>query len=120
MNTTDIRVPVLGTQDDAFFCPPELFTRAAVVVGGHPLWEPPPFACPCTDGILIIYTLRRSVRDGTVDIHGGYILMTRADLEKLESKHHLCTFWRRADKPADMATMLKELGFGETRLEFLN
>lgn len=120
MTTTPIRVPVLGTQDDAFFCPPELFFRAAVVVGGDPLFEPPPFACPCTDGILIIYTLRRSVREGTFDIHGGYILVSRSDLDEYEDRHHLRTFWRRADKPADMATMLCELGFGETRREYIN
>lgn len=118
MTTTPIRVPVLGTQDDAFFCPPEVFIRAAVVMGGNPIFEPPPFACPCTDGMLIIYTLRRSVRDGSVDIHGGYILLAKEDLHKHGPR--IRSYWRCADKPADMATMLKELGFGETRREYLN
>lgn len=117
MNSTPIRVPVLGTQDDAFFCSPELFFRAAVRVGGDPLFEPPPFACPCTDGLLIIFTLRKYVRDDVVDVHGGYIRMTTAEVE---AEGLVCLYWQRADKPSSMAALLKRLGFDEVRQQYIN
>jgi hypothetical protein len=117
MNPTPIRVPVLGTQDDALFCPPDLFFRAAVRVGGAPLFEPPPFACPCTDGLLIIYTLQRRVNDDVVDIHGGFIRMTKKEIEE---ENDVCQYWRHAQKPSDMATLLKRLGFDDSRQVYVN
>jgi len=120
MSSIPIRVSVLGTQDDAFFCPPDLFVRAAFRMGGDPVFEPPPFACPCTDGLLIIYTFKRNVEDNSIDIHGGYILVTRRELEELHANKPICTSWRRADKPLDTATLLRQMGFGEVRPRMLN
>lgn len=119
MDFNMVRVPVLGTQNDSFFCPPDLFFQAALDMGADPLFEPPPFACPCTDGLLIIYTMSRHRHDGSVDICGAYILMTRAQLEKdcdrTASKH-----WRNAAKPANVITMLRQLGFGDVEPQYLN
>ena len=89
MSTTPIRVPVLGAQDAAFFCSSDLFFRAAIRIGGAPLFEPPPFACPCTDGLLIIFTLRRQLHDHNVDVHGGYIRMTKSEIEE-EQNNPIC------------------------------
>lgn len=120
MNSVPIRVPVLGTKDDAFFCPPDLFFRAAFRMGGDPVFEPPPFACPCTDGLLIIYTFKRNVEDDSIDVHGGYILVTRRELEEIHADKPICTFWQRAKKPQDTATLLQQMGFGEVRPRMLN
>lgn len=120
MSSRPIRVPMLGTQDDAFFCPPDLFLRAAFRMGGDPVLEPPPFACPCTDGLLIIYTFRRNVEDNSVDIHGGYILVTRRELEEPHADKSICMSWQRAKKPSDTATLLRQMGFGEVRPRMLN
>ncbi len=114
MDTMQIRVPVLGAQDDALFCSPDLFFRAACRLGGNPLFEPPPFACPCTDGIIIIYTLRCDV-DGGVDIHGGYIRLSKSELTE-----SLFALWCKAQKPTDTTTMLKRMGFDEVRTRYLN
>lgn len=116
MNRT-IAVSVIGTQDDAFHVAPELFLSSAMRLGGEPIFSPPPFAAACSDGLLIIFTFRRS--SGNLhDIHGGYILV---DLETLEKGDHpAATLWRRAPKPADAVTTLKTMGFGETRPWMLN
>ena len=114
-----IRVSVLGTTNDAFFCPPDLFLNSAMQLGGEPIFSPPPFAAPCTDGLLILYTLRKS--SGSIhDLHGGYILVTKEELQGKLGNEPIALFWARADKPANMASMLKRMGFGETRNEMLN
>jgi hypothetical protein len=114
-----IAVNVLGgAENDVFYAPSALFMNSALKVGGEPIFSPPPFAAPCTDGLLIIYTLRRSSGDCS-DVHGGYILITTAELAHLENEP-IGRSWQRAEKPADCATMLKTMGFGETRPWMLN
>lgn len=114
-----IKVAVMGTENnDSFLCPPDIFVKSALKLGGEPIFSPPPFAVPCTDGILIVYTLRRSSSEGT-DVHGGYILVPKEELE--ENRDAPISFhWKRAQKPANTRTMLKKLGFCETRSAYLN
>ena len=109
MSATPIRVSVLGTPEDALYCSSDLFIRAAINHGGSPVFEPPPFACPCSDGLLIIYTFKRTIDDDIVDIHGGYILVTTKELE-LETRG-IKGFWERSEKFSDAATMLRNMGF---------
>lgn len=120
MNYNMVRVPVLGTQNDSFFCPPDLFFQAATRIGADPLFEPPPFACPCIDGLLIIYTVRRMLQDGSVDVAGGYILFTHEELEKEYSDKAICHHWKSALKPTDTTTMLRKLGFRDDQRYLLN
>jgi len=117
-----IRVSIAGTgnDEDAFYCPADLFMRAALRCGGEPIFSPPPFATPCTDGLLIIYTLRCSVPGGDIDVHGGYIAVTREELESEYIDTPAGHYWKVARKPVDMATMLKRMNFGETRKYYLN
>jgi hypothetical protein len=113
----NIAVSVLGTQDDVFQVAPELFMSSALKLGGEPIFSPPPFAAPCTDGLLIIFTFRRSSGD-LHDVHGGYILIDKKELEA--GAHPAASLWSRAQKPADAATTLRTMGFGETRPWMLN
>lgn len=113
----NIAVSVLGTPEDVFYVTPDVFTTSAMKMGGEPIFSPPPFAAPCTDGLLIIFTLRRSSGD-LHDIHGGYILLDRSTLES--GQHPASTLWSRADKPADAATILRSMGFSEARPWMLN
>ena len=115
--TKSIAISVLGTQDDVFYAPPELFLTSAMRMGGEPVFSPPPFAAPCTDGLLIIFTFRRSSGD-LHDVHGGYILVDRKTLE--DGNHPAAGLWTRAMKPFDAATTLRSMGFGETRPWMLN
>ena len=117
--TRPIAVSVLGSKDDVFYAAPDLFLRSAMSLGGEPIFSPPPFACPCSDGLLIIYTLRRSNGD-LHDVHGSYILFSRDRLEKELKDEPIFLYWQRATKSVDMATMLKSMGFGETRPWMLN
>jgi hypothetical protein len=114
-----IAVSVLGStsEDDVFYAPPDLFLSSALRMGGEPIFSPPPFAAPCTDGLLIIYTLRRSLGD-VHDVHGAYILVDRKTLES--GDHPASLFWSRATKNSDAVTALKVMGFGETRPWMLN
>lgn len=114
-----IAVSVLGSENDVFYAPPALFMRSALEVGGEPIFSPPPFAAPCTDGLLIIYTLRRSSND-VQDLHGGYILIRASELETEMRGEPAAILWSRAQKPSDCATMLKRMGFEETRAWMLN
>lgn len=113
----NIAVSVLGTPDDVFHVAPELFLSSAMRMGGEPIFSPPPFAAPCTDGLLIIFTFRRSSGD-LHDVHGGYILVDKSTLES--GNHPAAIPWSRAQKPADAATTLRSMGFGETRPWMLN
>lgn len=113
----NIAVSVLGTPEDVFHVAPELFMTSAMKMGGEPIFSPPPFAAPCTDGLLIIFTLRLSSGD-MHDVHGGYILLDRTVLESGE--HPASTLWSRAEKPADAATLLRSMGFLEARPWTLN
>ncbi len=113
-----IAVSVLGTQDDVFHVAPDLFLTSATRMGGEPIYSPPPFAAPCSDGLLIIFTFRRAAGLDTYDVHGGYILVDRQTLEKGE--HPAALAWNRAEKPSDAATILRSMGFGETRPWMLN
>lgn len=116
MNRT-IAVSVIGQQDDVFHVAPELFLSSAMRLGGEPIFSPPPFAAACSDGLLIIFTFRRS--SGNIhDIHGGYILIDRETLEK--GDHPAAPLWHRAPKPSDTFTTLKTMGFGEVRPWMLN
>lgn len=117
MGMQAVRVTVLGTQEEAFYCSPDIFFQAAFKAGGDPVFEPSPFACPCTDGFLIIYTLKREFRQNGTDIHSGYILVSR---EELNEDQELASTWEGSIKPVDAATMLRFMGFGETRPQFLN
>ena len=109
-----IKVAMLGTgnSDDAFYCPPEVFMKSALRLGGEPIFSPPPFAAPCTDGLLIIYTLRRSSIDG-VDVHGGFIFVSKEELEEEHGDEAVTRYWEKAQKPSDGATMLRRMGFTE-------
>ena len=116
-----IAVSVLGSEDDVFYAPPALFMRSALAVGGEPIISPPPFAAPCTDGLLIIYTLRRSSGDlEAQDVHGAYIHIRASELETEMRGEPAAILWSRAQKPSDCATMLKRMGFEETRPWMLN
>jgi hypothetical protein len=119
MDHNMVKVPMLGTQDDSFFCPPDLFFNAAFKIGADPLFEPPPFACPCTDGLLIIYTMCRRHHDGSVDVCGAYIFMSCEQLER-ECDLSISRHWKNAAKPADTTTMLRRLGFGDVEPQYLN
>jgi hypothetical protein len=103
-----VKVPILGTQDDSFLCPPDIFFRAAAKMDSDPLFEPPPFACPCVDGLLIIYTLRHTLEDGSVDIAGAWIVIS---IDQLEINEAMSSRWRAAPKPSDTWTLLKRMGF---------
>jgi len=116
-----VRVSVLGTQDDAFYCPRDIFTRSATKLGGEPIFSPPPFAAPCSDGILIIYTLHTLDCGGAaVDVRGGYILVPKELLETQHVETPIAVSWSKAQKPTTMAAMLQQMGFGETRYNLLN
>ena len=115
-----IAVSVLGSDDDVFYAPPDLFTRSASALGGEPIFSPPPFAAPCTDGLLIIYTLRRSGLLGEQDVHGGYIFFGAAELENRMHGEPAAVLWGRAKKLVDCSMMLRTMGFEETRPWMLN
>lgn len=117
-----IRVAVQGTgnAEDAFECPSEIFLRAARDRGGEPLFSPPPFAAPCTDGLLIIYILRRrSPRTGRMFVHGCYIRISR-DLLERDPRTPIASQWFRAKKPTDMNTMLQQMRLTEPRPSLMN
>lgn len=119
--TAPVRVSILGTQDDAFYCPRDIFTRSATRLGGEPIFSPPPFAAPCSDGILIIYTLCTAACPGeTVDVRGGYILVPKEILEAQHVEASISVSWGKAQKPTTMAVMLERMGFGERSYNQLN
>jgi hypothetical protein len=115
-----IAVSVLGSDSDVFYAPPALFMRSASALGGEPIFSPPPFAAPCTDGLLIIYTLRRSGLLGEQDVHGGYIFFRASELEADMRGEPAAILWSRAKKLVDCSMMLRAMGFEETRPWMLN
>jgi len=51
------------------------------------------------DGLLIIYTLKSILRDGSCEVCGAYILVTKDQLEKDDYHAVLNSYWQRALKP---------------------
>lgn len=115
-----LHIILLGTSDESFFCSRDILQRSAEKLGGEPIFEVPPFAAPCSDGIIIVYALQTPGGDAREDIRGGYVLVPRDLLEEEYEETSIARAWQKADKPTTVAAMLNRLGFGEGRFSPLN
>jgi hypothetical protein len=99
-----LSVGVLGCEADHYAMPRAVLTLLASHLGGEISEELPPFMVACTDGMVIVLTLRLAG-----EFMGSAVLLTAEQLEKLDKG--ILELWMRLPREQDAEDFFKGTAF---------